>query len=33
MRGFNIVVVDNTTGKVIDSVAFDTHVPEFTCTR
>lgn len=33
MRGFNIVVVDNTTGGVIDSVSFDTHVPEFTCTR
>ena len=33
MRGFNIVVVDNTTGEVIDSVSFDTHVPEFTCTR
>lgn len=33
MRGFNIVVVDNTTGEVIDSAAFDTHVPKFTCTR
>ena len=33
MRGFNIVVFDAKSEKVIDSVNFDTHVPEFTCTR
>lgn len=32
-RGLNFVVVDNKEGKILDSVAFDTHVPEMTCTR
>lgn len=31
-RGINIVVVDE-EGKLVDSVAFDTHVQEFTCIR
>lgn len=33
LRGLNFVVVDNETRDVVDSVAFDTHVPEFTCRR
>ena len=33
LRGLNFVIVNNDTGEVIDSVVFDTHVPEFTCTR
>lgn len=32
-RGLNIVVRDNTTGCVIDSVSFDTHVEENACQR
>jgi len=32
-RGLNIVVWDNEAGRVIDSVAFDTHATEITCTR
>lgn len=32
-RGFNIVVICNETGEIVDSVCFDTHVPEFTCYR
>ena len=32
-RGFNIVLIDLIRGKVIDSVAFDTHVPQFSCKR
>lgn len=32
-RGLNIVVIDNASGYVIDSVAFDTHVDEMVCTR
>lgn len=32
-RGFNIVVICNETGKIVDRVCFDTHVPEFTCYR
>lgn len=32
-RGLNFVVVNNDTGDVIDSVSFDTHVDEYTCTR
>ena len=32
-RGINIVVVDNLTGKIIDSVAFDTHLKEIPCIR
>lgn len=32
-RGVNIVVFDMNRQKVVDSVAFDTHVPKLTCTR
>lgn len=32
-RGLNVVVKDNVANRVIDSVAFDTHVEEMTCTR
>ena len=32
-RGLNIVVRDNQTDCVIDSVAFDTHIDSKTCTR
>ena len=32
-RGVNIVVFDMNRQKVVDSVAFDTHVPKVTCTR
>lgn len=32
-RGLNVVVRDNATGCVIDSVAFDTHVDEIPCYR
>ena len=32
-RGFNIVLYDNQKEEIIDSVGFDTHVPEFTCSR
>ena len=32
-RGLNIVVIDNITGKVVDSVSFDTHHPAFPCKR
>ena len=32
-RGLNIVVTDKQTGDIVDSVCFDTHVPEFTCYR
>ncbi len=32
-RGFNIVVVDNHAGAIVDSVAFDTHVATMTCKR
>jgi len=32
-RGINIVVMDNSSGTIIDSVTFDTHVPEYTCYR
>ena len=32
-RGLNIVLMDLKTGTVFDSVAFDTHTPELTCTR
>lgn len=32
-RGLNIVVYDNVTGKVIDSVSFDTFIQEMTVTR
>ena len=33
VRGLNFVVVDKTSGEVVDSVAFDTHVPEMPCYR
>ena len=33
MRGFNIVVICNETGEIVDRVCFDTHIPEFTCYR
>lgn len=33
VRGLNFVVVDKTSGEVVDSVAFDTHVPEMSCYR
>lgn len=32
-RGINIVVFDKNTNKILDSVAFDTHVKEIYCTR
>lgn len=32
-RGFNVVLLDLIRGRVIDSVAFDTHVPQLSCTR
>jgi len=32
-RGFNIVTIDNANGQIVDTVAFDTHVEEKTCTR
>lgn len=32
-RGLNFVLYDNQTEEVIDAVSFDTHVPEFTCSR
>lgn len=32
-RGLNIVVINNETGEIIDSVAFDTDVEELTCIR
>lgn len=32
-RGFNFVVIDNSTGQIVDCVAFDTHVAEKTCVR
>lgn len=32
-RGLNIVVYDNKAERVIDSVAFDTHVAEMPCSR
>lgn len=32
-RGFNIVIINNETGNVIDSVGFDTHVETITCVR
>lgn len=32
-RGLNIVVWDHEAGRVIDSVAFDTHTEEMPCTR
>lgn len=32
-RGFNIVVVDNKDGLILDSVTFDTHIAEMTCSR
>ena len=32
-RGINVVVFSNTRDEVIDSVAFDTHDPEFPCYR
>ena len=32
-RGLNIVLYDNRKEEIIDSVSFDTHVPEFTCSR
>ncbi len=32
-RGLNFVLYDNETEEVIDAVSFDTHVPEFTCSR
>ena len=33
IRGLNFVVIDKKSGEIIDSVAFDTHVPEMTCYR
>lgn len=32
-RGINIVVFEKYTNEIIDSVAFDTHVKDFYCTR
>ena len=32
-RGINIVVVETNSGRVLDSVVFDTHVNEMPCTR
>ncbi len=32
-RGMNFVVIDNKDSRILDSVAFDTHVSEITCTR
>jgi hypothetical protein len=32
-RGLNIVVIQKSSKQVVDSVCFDTHVPEFTCER
>ncbi len=32
-RGLNFVLYDNQAEEVIDAVSFDTHVPEFTCSR
>ena len=32
-RGLNIVVFEKHSNKIVDSVAFDTHVKEFYCTR
>lgn len=32
-RGLNIVVYKKSTGTVVDSVCFDTHVSDFTCSR
>ena len=32
-RGLNIVVRDNLTGCIIDSVSFDTHIEEIPCVR
>ena len=32
-RGLNIVIFDKAKNKAVDSVAFDTHVAEFTCSR
>ena len=32
-RGFNIVTIENATGNIVDTVAFDTHVEEKTCIR
>ncbi len=32
-RAFNIVIIDSEKGIVIDSVNFDLHVKEMTCTR
>jgi len=32
-RGLNIVVMDNETGLVVDSVIFDTHIKDKAATR
>lgn len=32
-RGLNFVVIDKENGEIVDTVAFDTHVPEWTCFR
>jgi nitrogen fixation-related uncharacterized protein len=32
-RGYNIVVIENATGRIVDTVAFDTFVEEKTCRR
>ena len=33
LRGLNIVLFDKNMNSVIDSVNFDTHIPDFTCNR
>jgi hypothetical protein len=32
-RGLNIVVFDRTSQTVVDTVNFDTHLPDFPCSR
>ena len=32
-RGLNIVVYKKSTGTAVDSVCFDTHISDFTCSR
>ena len=32
-RGFNLIAIDRRTGRVIDSVAYDTHLPQGTAYR
>lgn len=32
-RGLNFVIYNKEDGRILDSVAFDTHISDFTATR